>query len=217
MQIRTVTSGTGIQPHSWRYRDYVIRSFNEDKPFDDFVIEQLAGDENFKAHGRESYCNGYYRLGIWDDEPADKLQHRYDQLDDVVATTAKTFLAMTIDCARCHDHKIDPILQKDYYSLLAFFQNITPMGDRQMNPDFIEQPLPEGGMTPEEAKDIAVDRNRRLQEARGEVKAIQRRIKEFGEQARDELAKKDLKAWREKVQQLEQEKSKIAKCQPLLL
>ena len=91
------------------------------------------------------------------------------------------------------------------------------MGDRQMNPDFIEQPLPEGGMTPEEAKDIAVDRNRRLQEARGEVKAIQRRIKEFGEQARDELAKKDLKAWREKVQQLEQEKSKIAKMPAALV
>ena len=91
------------------------------------------------------------------------------------------------------------------------------MGDRQMNPDFIEQPLPEGGMTPEEAKDIAVDRNRRLQEARGEVKAIQRRIKEYGEQARDELTKKDLKAWREKVQQLEQEKSKIAKMPAALV
>jgi polyhydroxyalkanoate synthesis regulator phasin len=83
------------------------------------------------------------------------------------------------------------------------------MGDRQMNPDFIEQPLPKGDMTPAEAKDIAVDRNRRLQEARGEVKAIQRRIKEHGEQARDELTKKDLKAWHEKIQQLEQEKAQM--------
>ena len=84
------------------------------------------------------------------------------------------------------------------------------MGDRQMNPDFIEQPLPKGEMTPAEAKDIARDRNRRLQEARGEVKAIKQRIKEHGEQARDELTKKDLKAWHEKVRQLEQEKAQMA-------
>jgi polyhydroxyalkanoate synthesis regulator phasin len=84
------------------------------------------------------------------------------------------------------------------------------MGDRQMNPDFIEQPLPEGEMTPTEAKDIARDRNRRLQEARGEVKAIKQRIKEHGEQARDELTKKDLEAWHEKVRQLEQEKAQMA-------
>ena len=207
----------GNKPHSWRYRDYVIRSFNDDKPFKDFVIEQLAGDEILEPTAESLIATGYYRLGIWDDEPADKLQHRYDQLDDVVATTAKTFLAMTVDCARCHDHKIDPILQKDYYSLLAFFQNITPMGDRQMNPDFIEQPLPKGKMTPAEAKDIAVGTNRRLQEARGEVKAIQRRIKEYGEQARDELTKKDMKVWREKVQQLEQEKAEVAKMPAALV
>ena len=96
----------GNKPHSWRYRDYVIRSFNDDKPFDDFVIEQLAGDEIPAPTAESLIATGYYRLGIWDDEPADKLQHRYDQLDDVVATTAKTFLAMTVDCARCHDHKI---------------------------------------------------------------------------------------------------------------
>lgn len=207
----------GNKPHSWRYRDYVIRSFNDDKPFDNFVIEQLAGDEIPEPTAESLIATGYYRLGIWDDEPADKLQHRYDQLDDIVATTAKTFLAMTVDCARCHDHKIDPILQKDYYSLLAFFQNITPMGDRQMNPDFIEQPLPEGKMTPVEAKDIAVDRNRRLQEAREEVKAIQRRIKEYGEQARDELTKKDLKAWHVKIRQLEHEKAELAKMPAALV
>ena len=121
----------GDKPNAWRYRDYVIRSFNADKPYDQFVREQLAGDElppGAYAPGSPSdpiIATGYYRLGIWDDEPSDRDQARYDNLDDVVATTGQVFLGLTVDCARCHDHKIDPIAQKDYYGLLAFFQNIT--------------------------------------------------------------------------------------------
>ena len=69
-------------------------------------------------------ATGFYRLGIWDDEPADREQARYDGLDDIVATTGQVFLGLTVDCARCHDHKFDPIPQKDYYRLLAFFHNI---------------------------------------------------------------------------------------------
>src|SRR5262245_52002805 len=120
----------GPKPFAWRYRDYVIKSFNDDKPFDQFIREQIAGDEmrSTEAHGPDSrdpiIATGYYRLGLWDDEPADPLQARYDELDDFVATTAQTFLAMTMNCARCHDHKIDPIPQADYYRLLAFFQDV---------------------------------------------------------------------------------------------
>ena len=69
-------------------------------------------------------ATGYLRLGLWDDEPADSEQARYDELDDVVATTGQAFLGLTVNCARCHDHKIDPIPQHDYYKILAFFQNI---------------------------------------------------------------------------------------------
>jgi hypothetical protein len=114
----------GPKPHAWRYRDYVIRSFNEDKPYDRFLREQLAGDELPDRDADTVIATGYYRLGIWDDEPTDREQARYDGLDDIVVTTGQVFLGLTIDCARCHDHKIDPIAQKDYYSLLAFFQNI---------------------------------------------------------------------------------------------
>src|SRR4051812_13739829 len=67
---------------------------------------------------------GFYRPGITDAGPADREQHRSDVLDDIVATVGQSFLGVTIDCARCHDHKIDPIPQADYYKLLAFFQNI---------------------------------------------------------------------------------------------
>ncbi len=112
------------KPNAWRYRDYVIRAFNDDKPFDRFIREQLAGDELPDRDNDAWIATGYYRLGIWDDEPSDRDQARYDALDDILATTGQVFLGLTIDCARCHDHKLDPIPQKDYYKLLAFFQNI---------------------------------------------------------------------------------------------
>jgi hypothetical protein len=114
------------KPNVWRYRDYVIRSLNEDKPYDEFVKEQLAGDEMPDAASKPDrvIATGFYRLGIWDDEPSDKLQARYEMLDDIVTTTGQVFLGLTVDCARCHNHKIDPIPQTDYYRLLAFFQNI---------------------------------------------------------------------------------------------
>jgi hypothetical protein len=116
----------GRKANAWRYRDYVIRSFNDDKPYDRFLTEQLAGDEMPGADLNPDaiVATGFYRLGIWDDEPVDREQARYDGLDDIVATVGQTMLGLTVDCARCHDHKIDPVPQRDYYKLLAFFQNI---------------------------------------------------------------------------------------------
>ncbi len=116
-----------LKPHAWRYRDYVIRSLNEDKPYDQFLREQLAGDEGDNPTADSIVATGFYRLGIWDDEPADRLLARYDHLDDLIATVSQAFLGLTINCARCHDHKIDPITQQDYFQLLAFFHNVTPM------------------------------------------------------------------------------------------
>ncbi|MCA1684515.1 MAG: DUF1549 domain-containing protein [Planctomycetia bacterium] len=112
------------KPSAWRYRDYVIRSLNRDKPYDRFVREQLAGDEIAPGDPEALTATGYYRLGIWDDEPADRDQARYDAFDDIIATTSQVFLGLTVDCARCHDHKIDPIPQKDYYKLVSFFRNV---------------------------------------------------------------------------------------------
>lgn len=120
----------GVKPNAWRYRDYVIRSFNADKPYDQFIREQLAGDELETVSNDSIIATGYYRLGLWDDEPSDPLQARYDELDDIVATTGQVFLGLTINCARCHDHKIDPIPQADYYRLLSFFHALRPYGTR---------------------------------------------------------------------------------------
>ncbi|MEM9018130.1 MAG: DUF1549 domain-containing protein, partial [Verrucomicrobiota bacterium] len=113
------------KPHIWRYRDYVIDAFNDDKPYDQFVLEQLAGDEIENPTKQSMIATGYHRLMQWDDEPADRKQHVYDVLADNVQVTSETFLATTLNCARCHDHKADPISQKDFYSFMAFFRGVT--------------------------------------------------------------------------------------------
>ncbi len=113
------------KPFAWRYRDYVIAALNRDKPFDRFVREQLAGDECDATSAESMIATGFYRLGIWDDEPADRELARYDGLDGVISTAGQVFLGMSINCARCHDHKVDPIPQRDYYRMLAFFQDVT--------------------------------------------------------------------------------------------
>ena len=123
----------GNKPQAWRYRDYVINSFNQNKPYDQFILEQLAGDEIENPSAAAITATGFHRLGIWDDEPADRVLARYDYLDDILRTTTEVFLGMTVGCARCHDHKIDPIPTKDYYSMLSFFANITPHGRREEN------------------------------------------------------------------------------------
>jgi Protein of unknown function (DUF1553)/Protein of unknown function (DUF1549) len=112
----------GAKPNVWRYRDYVIDSFNRDKPFDRFAREQIAGDELPGSNAETHIATTFLRLGTWDDEPADFLVDRYDQLDDVRGTTATAFLALTLRCARCHDHKFEPFSQADYYRMLAVFE-----------------------------------------------------------------------------------------------
>ncbi|MBL9125304.1 MAG: DUF1553 domain-containing protein, partial [Planctomycetaceae bacterium] len=120
----------GAKPFVWRYRDYVIRSFNDDKPYDRFATEQLAGDELDEVTPESIIATGYYRLGIWQDEPVDPEQELYEDLDDLVRTTGEVYLGLSIGCARCHDHKLDPLPQADYYRLLAFFRNVRRFGAR---------------------------------------------------------------------------------------
>ena len=113
------------KPHIWRYRDWVIDAYNTDKPYDRFIMEQLAGDELEDSDHQSMIATGFFRLMQWDDEPVDRLQARYDVLDDIVRVTTEGFLGMTLGCARCHDSKVDPIKQKDYFSFMAFFNGVT--------------------------------------------------------------------------------------------
>jgi hypothetical protein len=116
------------KPESWRYRDYVVNAFNADKPYDRFIIEQLAGDELDEPTAESIVATGFYRLGIWDDEPDNQAAAAWDEVDEMVRTTGAAFLGLTLGCARCHNHMFDPIPQEDYYRFAAFFRNVEPYG-----------------------------------------------------------------------------------------
>ncbi len=120
----------GERPTAWRYRDYVIRSFNQDKPYDRFVEEQLAGDEmpaaaagapNGGGRSDRLVALGFLRMGTWEADANFKTQLRQDVLNELTGTVGQVFLGFTVGCARCHDHKYDPIPQRDFYRLQAFF------------------------------------------------------------------------------------------------
>jgi cytochrome c553 len=125
------------RPNAWPYRDYVIRSFNEDKPYDRFLMEQLAGD----ALGVDE-ATGFIVGGPWDrvksPDPVLRANQRADELHDMVGTTGSAFLGLTVGCARCHDHKFDPVSQIDYYAMKAVFAGVEH-GERDMlAPGFAE-------------------------------------------------------------------------------
>jgi hypothetical protein len=110
------------RPNAWRYRDYVIRCFNSDKPYDQFAREQLAGDEIDPNDSEKLIATGFLRMGPWEQTGMSvAAETRQAWLDDVTHTTAATFLGLTMECARCHDHKFDPLPTKDYYRLQAVF------------------------------------------------------------------------------------------------
>jgi hypothetical protein len=112
------------RPNAWRYRDYVIKSLNEDKPYDRFVQEQLAGDELFPDTPEAMIATGFLTHGIYEYNSRDAEGQWDIMLNEITDATGDVFLGMGMQCARCHDHKFDPILQKDYYRLRSFFAPI---------------------------------------------------------------------------------------------
>ncbi len=114
-------------PVAWRYRDYVIRSFNEDKPYDRFILEQIAGDLLPAASSTEKNTNvvatGFLALGAHDLNELDARTFQADVIDEQISVTSKAFLAMTTGCARCHDHKFDPVPTRDYYAMAGIFRS----------------------------------------------------------------------------------------------
>src|SRR6185503_10427400 len=130
------------RPNAWPYRDYVIRSLNNDTPYPRFVQEQLAGDVLFPNRSDGVVATGFIAAGPWDfvghvelsESKTDGLIARYNDRDDMVMNTMSTFLSLTVHCARCHDHKFDPISQEDYYGLQAVFAGVD-RADRPLDVD----------------------------------------------------------------------------------
>jgi len=109
------------KPFAWKYRDWVIQAMNQDLPYDQFIIQQLAGDELTDRNESTVIATGFLRLGTWNDEPNDPDEYKYERLEDLVHVTSTSFLGLTVKCARCHDHKFDPIPQTDYYRMAGVF------------------------------------------------------------------------------------------------
>ncbi|NOT58954.1 MAG: DUF1553 domain-containing protein [Acidobacteria bacterium] len=126
------------RPEGWRYRDYVVKAFNEDKPYDQFIKEQLAGDEYAPESPNADdaiIATGFLRLGPEGGGGGER--GRQDALDDIITTSSLTFMGMTVGCARCHDHKFDPIRQTDFYRIQAVFAPTRPASHPLVKPDVV--------------------------------------------------------------------------------
>jgi len=161
--------------HSWRYRDWVIDSFNDDKPYADFVREQVAGDVLHSTQSDGIVATGFLVAGPWDQvglntaSPSVRMRAREDELEDILAVVSQTFLGCTLNCARCHDHKFDPFPASDYYRLKAIFEGV----------HHGERPLPTSKQTQTRLAELArqqtivIDLERKIAEIenRGRAKA----------------------------------------------
>jgi Protein of unknown function (DUF1553)/Protein of unknown function (DUF1549) len=162
-----------FRPGAWRYRDYVIASFNADKPYDRFVREQIAGDELFPNDPAALVATGFLRHYPDEYNAVNLEQRRQEILNDVTDTTAAAFLGITLACAKCHDHKTDPVAQDDYYRMQAFFAGLWPT----------EVPL----QSPKES--AAYDARRAAWEAK--TADLRRQMAELEAPIRDKGAKKE--------------------------
>ncbi len=178
-----------FRPKAWQFRDYLIRSFNRDKPFDQLVREELAGDELLagapanEAERDALIATGYLRLGPQDNSAGafnEQDRSRAELLADLTETTASAFLGLTMSCNRCHDHKYDPLSQADHYRMRAFFEPV------------------------KFADDVPVDVAHEQESIRAHNKAIDEKLKPLQDQ-RDALLERAKKRWRD---------DKIAKLTP---
>ena len=143
------TTGAGgqvVMRFAHRYRDYVIRAFNEDKPYDQFVIEQLAGDlmpatQDLDVMAQRVIATGFLMVGQKEISEPDKVKTVLDIVDDQIDVTSRTFLGLTVACARCHDHKFDPIPTLDYYAMAGIFNSTSSMPHLDIVSMWQEYPL----------------------------------------------------------------------------
>ena len=158
-------------PEAWRYRDYVVDSFNEDRPYDQFVRQQISGDlmfaDGYRQKQEHMVATTFLTLGNSNLEDQDKAKLRMDVVDEQLDTIFRGFLGQTIACARCHDHKFDPIPTKDYYALAGIFRNTKTLNHSNVS-KWIELPLPQS-----EAAEAAA------RQFNSESKALQQRIAEL--------------------------------------
>ena len=161
--------------NAWRYRDYVVQAFNDDKPYDQFIREQIAGDllpfESDRQHADQIIATGFLMVGTKMLSERDKDKLRMDVVDEQISAVGRAFLAMTTECARCHDHKFDPIPTQDYYALAGIFRSTTTLEgeSQQYVSTWTRRDLP-----------VSDERKAEVQNYATERKKLQERIKKAG-------------------------------------
>ena len=215
LDVARYSESTGMERNctftqAWRYRDYVIQAFNQDKPFDQFIREQLAGDLLPAANEDEAMSNlvatGFLALGPKSLNERDRAQFRADVVDEQIDTTTRAFMGLTVSCARCHDHKFDPVPTRDYYAIYGIFHSSQTYfgtdgtGNRQKS-----NLLPLGGEDDGFAQAVEAHKNR-LQKAQKRNKAVTVRSQEIQKQLkkkspeREALLKEQAELRKEKKQ-----------------
>lgn len=180
--------------HAWRYRDYVIRSMNADRPFDEFLREQLAGDllqaNTIEQRQDQITATGFLVLGNVNIVEADKLIMQMDLVDQQIEKVGKVFLGMTLNCVRCHDHKFDPISLRDYYGLAGIFASTdsTYKDERGLWSTVTKNALPETLDQFNQRQAQLAQHERQVRDLQNERAAVEARIKELDAQIEAEKA-----------------------------
>jgi hypothetical protein len=196
-------------PNAWRYRDYVIRSFNQDKPYDQFIREQLAGDllaetSDVQQNADQLIATGFLVLGPKMLAEQDKEKLLMDVVDEQIDVVSRTFMGISVACARCHDHKFDPIEQADYYALAGVFRSTSTMANTAHVSRWTERVLPH----PENSK--------RQAEFNAEKEAIESQIETLKNAASSEDTKKRLKQFQDELKALNKAGPKLPKAMSVL-
>jgi hypothetical protein len=171
-----------VLPEAWRYRDYLVQAFAEDRPFNQMVREQLAGDllqhDDLRERQMQLVATSFLAMGNNNLEQQDKKQLEMDYLDEQLETIGRAFLGQTLGCARCHDHKFDPIPTKDYYALAGIFRSAVALEHANLSM-WIEQPLP-----------VPKDQEPEYQEATEELTTLTARIEAIKKETSLDLSNK---------------------------
>ena len=181
---------------AWRYRDWVVDAFNRDLPFDQFIVHQIAGDLMRRPDEGEVYPGGliattFLSNGVWDRGDADKEKIVSDMVDDQIDTVGKAFLGLTLGCARCHDHKFDPVSQEDYYALAGIFYSTHILKDLgAKGAEYVMNRVP---LVPKAQVEAREKQLRLFAEAQAKLAAIEKtpQVAEFGKKRAGLIAERN--------------------------
>ena len=169
---------------AWRYRDYLVSAYNQDRPFDQMIRDQIAGDllatGDLEEDRLRAVATGFLALGNSNLEDQDKTKLEFDHLDEQLETIGRAFMGQTIGCARCHDHKFDPITAEDYYSMAGIFRSTVPLAHANLS-KWISAPLP-----------ISPEQQQRYDRLKKELQVVAAQIKSFKAQQTGKPAKGSL-------------------------